>query len=108
MTYTVIVSAEATEDLERLADHLFERELLPDLHQTGDLENAADAIAHIRASFFLLKRFPFTCRKAADSSFLRELVIPFGHTGYVALFEIVAREHIVIAAIRHQREDDYL
>ena len=103
MTYTVTVSAEATEDLVRLADHLFERELLRD----GDLDYAANAIAAIRASFSLLERFPYTCRKSAESSFLRELVITFGHTGYVALFEIVSSERIVVSAIRHQREDDY-
>ena len=104
MTYTVTVSAEATEDLIRLADHLFERELLRD----GDLDYAANFIAAIHASLSLLERFPYTCRKSAESSFLRELVIPFGHTGYVALFEIVADKRIVVSAVRHQREDDYL
>ena len=33
--------------------------------------------------------------------------IPFGHTGYVALFEIVDSSNVVIAAVRHQREEDY-
>ncbi|REN15088.1 type II toxin-antitoxin system RelE/ParE family toxin, partial [Mycobacterium tuberculosis] len=50
---------------------------------------------------------PFTCRKAGDSPFIRELVIPFGASGYVALFEIEASDSIVVAAVRHQREDDY-
>jgi hypothetical protein len=50
---------------------------------------------------------PFTCRKAGDSPFLRELVISFGATGYVALFEILDEQEVVIAAVRHQREDDY-
>jgi plasmid stabilization system protein ParE len=50
---------------------------------------------------------PFSCRKVGDSPFLRELVISFGHTGYVALFEIVDDHTIVIGAVRHQREDDY-
>ena len=37
----------------------------------------------------LLRDFSFTCRKAMlDNPFLRELVIPFGAAGYVALFEI--------------------
>lgn len=103
MNYSVAVSAATKADLARLADFLFERELLRD----GDLDYAEQAIAAIEASFTLLEKFPYTCRKAADSSFLRELVIPFGHTGYVALFEIVADERVVIAAIRHQREDDY-
>ena len=50
---------------------------------------------------------PFTCRKVDQSPFLRELVIPFGETGYVALFEIADNNTVVIAAVRHQREDDY-
>jgi len=41
------------------------------------------------------------------SPFLRELVIPFGGTGYVALSEIAGNSTVVIAAVRHQREDDY-
>jgi hypothetical protein len=35
-------------------------------------------------------------------------VIPFGASGYVALFKIEASDSLVIAATRHQREDDYL
>jgi ParE toxin of type II toxin-antitoxin system, parDE len=38
---------------------------------------------------------------------VRELVIPFGHDGYVALFEIMDDRTVVVAAVRHQREDDY-
>jgi plasmid stabilization system protein ParE len=38
---------------------------------------------------------------------VRELIIPFGHTSYVALFEVVDSNTVIIGAIRHQREDDY-
>jgi hypothetical protein len=39
---------------------------------------------------------------------LRELVISFGHTGYVALYWFVPeRAEIWILGIRHQRELDY-
>ena len=38
---------------------------------------------------------------------LRELIIPFGNSGYVALFEIETGGHVTILALRHQREDDY-
>jgi plasmid stabilization system protein ParE len=39
---------------------------------------------------------------------LRELVISFGKTGYVALYRFLpAQEQIRILAIRHQRELDY-
>jgi hypothetical protein len=42
-----------------------------------------------------------------SSSFIRELIIPFGHTGYVALFEIVDDKTVIMGAVRHQLEDDY-
>jgi ParE toxin of type II toxin-antitoxin system, parDE len=37
----------------------------------------------------------------------RELLIPFGHSGYVALFEIDDDRTITVTAVRHQREEDY-
>lgn len=56
----------------------------------------------------LLVDFPFTCRKTLpDNPFLRELVITFGASGYVVLFEIEDNQTITILAVRHQREDDY-
>ena len=39
--------------------------------------------------------------------FLRELIIPFGASGYVALFEIDDSHTVTILAVRHQRESDY-
>jgi hypothetical protein len=55
-----------------------------------------------------LEIFPFSCRKAApDNVFLRELIIPFGGAGYVALFEIDHDETVTILSIRPQREGDY-
>ena len=104
MTYKVLLTIEAQEDLERLFDFVLERELARD---GGDLDIAADALSAIKAGLNVLARFPFTCRKAADTPFLRELVIPFGSTGYVALFEVVDGETVVVGAVRHQREDDY-
>jgi plasmid stabilization system protein ParE len=38
---------------------------------------------------------------------VRELVIPFGGAGYVALFEIDDKGSVTILAVRHQREDDF-
>jgi hypothetical protein len=39
----------------------------------------------LQSNGLMLERFP-TCRNAADSPFLRELIIPFGATGCAALF----------------------
>lgn len=65
------------------------------------------AIAALRAGIATLKTSPFNCRKAGQSPFLRELVIPFGRAGYVALFEIEDASDVVVVAVRHQLEDDY-
>ncbi|MDP2370020.1 type II toxin-antitoxin system RelE/ParE family toxin [Rhodoferax sp.] len=54
-----------------------------------------------------LRSSPIACRKITNSPFIRELLIPFGTTGYVALFEVVDGHTVLIGAIRHQREDDY-
>ena len=85
-------------------DFVIERELA---REGGDLALAENALAAIRAGLTTLKTSPFTCRKAGQSPFLRELVIPFGRAGYVALFEIEGPSDVVIVAVRHQLEDDY-
>lgn len=101
--YRVRLTREAQEDLLRLQDFLIERELA----RGGDLSLAQRAIEPIGDGFRVLATTPYTCRKAGRSPFLRELVISIGATGYVALFEIVDAKEVVIAAVRHQREDDY-
>jgi len=98
-SYRVRLTLEAVEDLKRLQDFLIERDL-------AAAERALDAI---EAAFELLEHSPFSCRKAwpGDRPLLRELIIPFGNAGYVALFEIDDPRHISILAVRHQREEDY-
>ncbi|CDM56788.1 plasmid stabilization system protein [Rhizobium favelukesii] len=55
-----------------------------------------------------MEEFPFSCRKATGSSaLLRELLIPFGSAGHVVLFQIEDSHTVIIAAVRHQREEDY-
>ena len=61
----------------------------------------------LRAGIATLQSSPFTCRKAGDSPFLRELIIPFGRSGCVALFEIENDSTVALIAVRHQLEDDY-
>ncbi len=104
MTFKVTFSEAAAQDLEALFDFSMQRELDSD---TGNLDIPARALQAIRDGIRFLETSPFACRKAGSSPFLRELVIPFGRTGYVALFEIVGQETVVIGAVRHQREDDY-
>ena len=72
-----------------------------------DLRFVERALRAIKDGVATLSTSPFTCRQASQNPFLRELIIPFGHSGYVALFEVVDSTNIVVAAIRHQLEDDY-
>ncbi|MCY7304651.1 MAG: type II toxin-antitoxin system RelE/ParE family toxin [Rhodoferax sp.] len=104
MSFRVRLTREAGTDQDRLFGFVLERALA---RADGDLELAEQAIAAIRAGFATLKTSPFTCRKVGQSPFLRELIIPFGHSGYVALFEIVDPTNVVVLALRHQLEEDY-
>ena len=81
MTYRVRLTRQAQDDLQRLFDFIIERELAS--HE-GALEIAARELTAIRAGFETLRAMPFTCRK-----------------------EILNEQEVVIAAVRHQREDDY-
>ena len=104
MKYRVVFSQAAAEDLEQLFDFALQRELDS---ETGDLNIPEKAVQAIKSGIAFLTSSPFACRKVGSSAFIRELIIPFGHTGYVALFEIVDSNTVIIGAIRHQREDDY-
>lgn len=82
--------------------------LLYDFLLKKDVAAAERALDAIREAMELLRFSPFSCRKAlADRPFLRELIIPFGSAGYVALFEIESARTVNILAVRHQREEDY-
>jgi plasmid stabilization system protein ParE len=104
VSFRVRLTRGAEADLQRLFDFVLERELARD---GGDLALAQHALGAVRAGVATLKSSPFTCRKAGRSAFLRELIIPFGRSGYVALFEIISDAEVVVAAVRHQLEEDY-
>ena len=96
--YKVRFTPEAEDDLLRLYDFLLEK----------DVTAADHALQAIKGAIALLRFSPFSCRKAlADNSFFRELLVPFGSGGYVALFEIEPDSTVNILAVRHQREEDY-
>ena len=98
MSHRVRYTKGAKEDLKRLHGFLLERD-----HQLAQRARAA-----IAKSMEFLQDFPFSCRKSTDDSpFLREMLIVFGASGTVALFEIEDSETVTILAIRYQREDDY-
>jgi plasmid stabilization system protein ParE len=80
VTYKVRLTAEALEDLDRLYEFLLKR----------DLDAAERALGAIEHALALLAYSPYSCRKALlqKNPRWRELLIPFGHSGYAALFEI--------------------
>lgn len=103
MSFIVVLSPAAEADLERLFDFLLDA-----AETTDDLDRAQAAIDAITATArHRLAVTPFSFRKAAQNPAQRELIIPFGGTGYVALYEIVSASQVVVLAIRHQREEDY-
>lgn len=102
MSLVVRYSASARDDLKRVYEFLLDRATTVE-----DLELAERALGVIVGSVDSLSRSPFIYRKAGASPFLRELLIPFGSSGYVALFEIEDASTVTILAVRHQLEDDY-
>ena len=92
----VIYSENALENIERAFEFLAE----------NDLQAAAAAINAIRGSIAVLSSHPMIGRSTEGP--LRELVISYGKTGYVALYRFrPERDEVRILAIRHQRELDY-
>ena len=95
--YRVRFTKRAETDLIRLYDFLL----------ASDIVAAEKALGAIRSGLALLAFSPFACRKVAPHlPRHRELVVPFGKAGYVALFEIDDAQTVTIIAIRHQREHD--
>jgi plasmid stabilization system protein ParE len=102
-TFTVRYTETAKGDLSRLFDFLLER-----AQSIEDLDAAQQALDTLVNEIEThLSRSPFIYRKAGQSPFMRELIITFRRSGYVALYEIENGETITIVAVRHQREDDY-
>jgi plasmid stabilization system protein ParE len=99
VTYKVRLTGDTLEDLNRLYDFLVKR----------DLGAAERALVAIERALNLLAFSAFSCRKALlqKSPRWRELLIPFGHSGYVALFENEDEHTVTVTAIRYQREEDY-
>jgi len=90
---SLLYSARALEDLDRLADFL----------QESDPASAASTPALIMRGLGILEEHPCMGQPVGDD--LRALVISRGKTGYVALYRY--REDVdmaVVLAVRHQRE----
>jgi plasmid stabilization system protein ParE len=89
----VVYSARALAQIERAFRFLHEQQP----------EAADDAVTAIQSAVDNLAAHPLVGRRIAGE--VRELVISYGRTGYVALYRfVVARQEVRILAIRHQRE----
>jgi plasmid stabilization system protein ParE len=62
----------------------------------------------IERHFVILKKEPDIGRPLDDLSLLRELIIPFGDSGYVTLYHFDEKtDSVYILAFRHQKEAGY-
>ena len=94
----VILSARTQSDIARLYNFLLEK----------DVNAANRAVLAIREPFLPLKQTPVIGRPVEDHPELRELIVDFGASSYLALYRYEpANGTVAILAIKHQREDDY-
>lgn len=91
----IVYSRNALANLERAFEFLAEKD-----------PRSAPAAAAIRTAVDVLARHPLIGRPVEGE--LRELVISYGRTGYVALYRFMPSANSVrVLAIRHQRWLDY-
>jgi plasmid stabilization system protein ParE len=93
----VVYSARALDHIERAFEFL--RDKNPDARLS--------AVAAIQSAVDNLAAHPLVGRRIEGE--LRELIISYGHSGYVALYRfVVSLDEVRILAIRHQREVGFL
>ena len=94
---TVVYSRRALEHIERAFTFL--RDKNPDAAQK--------AVEAIQSAVDNLTAHPLVGRRLEGE--LRELIISYGHSGYVALYRfVVSTDEVRILAIRHQREIGFI
>jgi plasmid stabilization system protein ParE len=94
----VIITDGAVQGLERCRRFLAEK-------NSGASKRASEMIGYYLA---LLESEPEIGRPLGDMPEFRELIIPFGESGYVALYRYEkVREMLYILAFRHQKEAGY-
>lgn len=92
----IIYSSHALDDLERLFRFLAEH----------DPHIAGDSAAAMRSAVEMLASHPLAGRRVEGE--LRELVISYGKTGYVALYRFLpVVDQVRMLSFRHQRELDF-
>lgn len=103
MTFRVEFTSEADDDLVRLFGFLLDQ-----AQTSEEAMRAYEAVAAIReVALRHLSITPYSYRKVGRRATLRELIIPFGATGYVLRFDIRSPELVLVIGVRHQREEDF-
>lgn len=94
---TVVYSKRALDHIERVFQFL--RDKNPDAAQ--------NAVRAIQSAVDNLAAHPLVGRRIEGE--LRELIISYGHSGYVALYRfVISTDEVRILAIRHQREVGFI
>lgn len=90
-------TSQAIEDLKRLHDFL----------KIKDPDVARRAVSAIRDALNKVAFMPERFRPVEGQIYWREAVIDFGNSGYVARFQNLPNSDVVIARIRHQKEQQF-
>ena len=86
-----------------MAQVVYSSHALDDVEQARPFANAAA----IQSAVDSLEAHPLVGRRVEGD--LRELVISFGETGYIALYRfVIQKDEVRVLALRHQREIGYL
>jgi plasmid stabilization system protein ParE len=93
----VVYSARSLDHIERAFQFLRDK----------DPSAALSAVTAIQSAVDNLAAHPLVGRRPEGE--LRELIISYGHSGYVALYRfVISSDEVRILAIRHQREVGFL
>lgn len=101
--YRVVATLAFQVDIDRLEEHIVQRELASHTPDDSCLFRFCDAV--VRAMGILCFA-PHTCRRSEAHRAFRELLVPFGHGGCVVLFAIRG-DDVVLLAARDPHEHDY-
>ena len=101
--FRVVPTVTFQEDVERLEEHIVQRELASNTPDDTCLFRFRDAVERAMG---ILAFAPHTCRRADARRQFREIIIPFGHGGCVVLFAIRSNDVVLLAA-RDQHENDH-
>ena len=102
-SYRVVPTTTFQQDIQRLEEHIIQRELQSNTPDETCLFRFRDALERALA---ILSFAPHTCRRCEARRAFRELIIPFGQGGCVALFAVRDLDVLLLAA-RDQHEHDY-